>query len=138
MDTSVKIMLKFRTGETEKPFVHQFATRFGLIFSILQADISPDSGGRLVLDLSGNAEALDEALKFAAEQGIQVAVLSRAVRLDEERCVNCGACTAVCIQKALTLDRESWTLSLDNARCVLCEMCVSACPCGALSVSLHE
>lgn len=138
MESSVKILMKFRPGDTEKPFVHLFATQFGLVFSILQADISPDRGGRMVLDLSGEREGIDKALAFAAAQGVTVKVLSRAVHWDEDACVHCGACTAVCVQKALSLDRDSWTLSFDNARCVVCEMCVKACPCGALRVELHQ
>jgi hypothetical protein len=41
MQKSVKVRLKFNTTDTEKPFVHLFATEFGLVFSILQADITP-------------------------------------------------------------------------------------------------
>ena len=66
MEKSVKIRLRFTPADTERPFVHLLATRFGLVFSILQADISPDKGGRMVLDLSGEETAIADALKFTA------------------------------------------------------------------------
>jgi len=136
MDTSVKISLHFRPTETVKPFVHLLATRFGLVFSILQADISPDRGGRMVLDLIGTQENIEAALAFAAEQNVGVKVLSRVIHWDDQICVHCGSCTAVCIQRALTLDPETAMLSFRNEKCVVCEMCTKACPTGALQVEL--
>ena len=136
MTTSVKIRLSFRPVDTERPFVHLFATRFGLVFSILQADITPDKGGRMVLDLSGEEKDIEEALKYTIDQGVDVMVLSRVVRWDDKVCVHCGSCTAVCRSRALSLSPDTAMLSFDNARCVVCEMCVKACPTGALTVEL--
>lgn len=138
METSVKIRLGFRPGDTNRPFVHLFATRFGLVFSILQADITPDKGGRLVLDLTGEESAINDALKYTMEQGVDVKVLSRVVCWDDKVCVHCGSCTAVCRTRALALDPDTAMLSFDNAKCVVCEMCVKACPTGALKVELHR
>ncbi len=138
MNTSVKIRLSFRPVDTERPFVHLFATRFGLVFSILQADITPDKGGRMVLDLSGEEKEIEEALKFTIDQGVDVTVLSRVVRWDDRVCVHCGSCTAVCRSRALSLSPDTAMLSFDNARCVVCEMCVKACPTGALTVELSR
>ena len=136
MEKSVKIRLRFTPSDTERPFVHLLATRFGLVFSILQADITPDKGGRMVLDLSGEEAAIEEALKFTIEQGVDVRILSRVVHWDDKVCVHCGSCTAVCRSKALQLDPETAMLSFHNERCVVCEMCVKTCPTGALTVEL--
>ena len=136
MEKSVKIRLRFTPADTDRPFVHLLATRFGLVFSILQADISPDKGGRMVLDLSGEEAAIEDALKFTIEQGVDVQILSRVVRWDDKVCVHCGSCTAVCRTRALKLDHDTAMLSFDNDRCVVCEMCVKACPTGALTVEL--
>ena len=138
METSVKIRLLFRPVDTGRPFVHLLATRFGLVFSILQADIRPDKGGRMVLDLSGEESSIEEALKFTIEQGVDVQILSRAVCWDDKVGVHCGSCTAVCRTRALQLSPDTAMLSFDNARCVVCEMCVKACPTGALTVELSR
>ena len=138
MATSVKIQLNFHPGDTGRPFVHLFATRFNLVFSILQADISPDKGGRMVLDVTGEKENIEQAMAFTEGEGISVRILSRAIHWDDQVCVHCGACTAVCVQKALTLDQESAMLQFDNQRCVVCEMCLKACPTGAISVQFSK
>ena len=138
MEKSVKIRLRFTPADTERPFVHLLATRFGLVFSILQADITPDKGGRLVLDLSGEEQDIEEALKYTIDQGVDVMVLSRVVRWDDKVCVHCSSCTAVCRSRALSLSPDTAMLSFDNARCVVCEMCVKACPTGALTVELSH
>lgn len=134
MQKSVKIRLRFPENSPNKPFVHLFATQFGLVFSIFQADITPGKGGRMILDLTGESGNIDKALAFAGENGVKVDILSKAIRWDTNVCVHCGACTAVCVHKALTLDRETAELSFDNDRCVVCEMCIKACPTGAVSL----
>lgn len=138
MQRSVKIRLQFTNNSPNKPFVHLFATRFDLVFSIFQADITPGKDGRMILDLTGESENIDKALEFARESGIKVSVLSKAIRWDTSVCVHCGACTAVCVHKALTLDPDTAELGFDNDRCVVCEMCIKACPTGAVSLDMYQ
>ena len=134
---SVKVLLKFAVDEVKKPITWTFATEYGLRFSILGADVRA-TGGRLIMDLSGEEEAIEQALDFARGENVSVTVLSRSVVWDNARCVHCGACTAVCPSKALHLDPASAELCFDNERCVVCEMCTHACPTGALQVNLFE
>ena len=137
MRRSVKILLQF-PNEPVKPFVHLFAVDFDLVCSIYQADITPGSGGRMVLDLSGESENIDKALVFAEKNGVKVRVMSKAIRWDTETCVHCGACTAVCQHKALSLDPVTAELSFNNDNCILCEMCIKACPTGAVSLDIYQ
>ena len=135
---SVKVMLKFPAGQTDMPVAWKFATEYGLEFSILQADISPDKGGRMVLDVTGEKENIEQAMAFTEGEGISVRILSRAIHWDDQVCVHCGACTAVCTHKALTLDKVTAEMTFDNEWCVGCEMCVRACPTGSISVQLYK
>ncbi len=138
MRKSVKVRLKFNTSDTEKPFVHLFATEFGLVFSILQAEITPGQGGRMILDLTGEAENIEKALEYAKSRNVRVKILSKAIVWNDSTCVHCGSCTAVCMHKALTLDPVSAELSFNNENCVVCEMCVKACPTGAIAVDIYN
>lgn len=133
---SVKVLLKFAVNETDKPVTWLLATKYGLRFSILQADIRSDHGGKLIMDLTGEPENIEQALKFAESENVGVTVLSRTVVWDDGTCVRCGACTAVCTSKALTLDPETADLIFDNEKCIVCEMCTKACPTGSLKVDL--
>lgn len=47
------------------------------------------------------------------------------------KCLHCGSCTAVCEEKALSLDTR---IHVDHSKCSLCAKCVDACPGGALEI----
>jgi ferredoxin len=61
----------------------------------------------MILDLSGEAENIDKAMDYARSRNVRIKILSKAIVWDEGTCVHCGACTAVCLHKALTLDPVS-------------------------------
>ncbi|HOE56518.1 MAG TPA: 4Fe-4S binding protein [Bacillota bacterium] len=54
--------------------------------------------------------------------------------IDKEKCVNCGACTAVCNEDALCMEKEDWTLSFNESVCTHCNACVKACPLRVISL----
>lgn len=51
------------------------------------------------------------------------------------KCVECGACTAVCNTNALQLDASSWSLVYDKHKCTGCKLCIKACPLRAIRAS---
>ena len=53
-----------------------------------------------------------------------------------EKCISCGACVAVCPQKAISWIDES--LTIDRARCVGCGRCADECPTGAMKLYGRE
>ncbi len=134
----LKVRVKFSPESADMPLAWYLATKFGIRFSILQAELRAGQGGRMIMDLSGEPEDLNNALAFARDEGIDVKVLHRSVSWDNDVCVHCGACTAVCTRKALTLDPVTAELAFNNARCVACEMCTRACPTGAMHVDELE
>ena len=54
--------------------------------------------------------------------------LNQQITVDQDRCIHCGACTAICLSGALSLDRDNWQLVFDSEKCVMCGLCVPACP----------
>ena len=131
---SVKVLLKFPVDDASKPVAWVFATEYKLQYSILQADIRAGQGGRMIMDLRGEEEDIAAAVEYARSENVEVKMLNRMVLWDDEVCVHCGACTAVCAAKALSLDQETWELKFNNEKCVACEMCTHACPTGAMHV----
>ncbi len=134
---SIKVLIKFSAENADMPLAWTMATRFSLKFSILQADILSGQGGRMIMDLEGDADSLDQALEYVRSLGIGVTILSRSIAWDNDVCVHCGACTAVCTRKALSLNPVTAELQFDNALCTVCEMCTHACPTGAMHMDFY-
>ena len=55
---------------------------------------------------------------------------------DRNRCVGCGACTAVCPNAAVTI--ENGKAAVDRELCRACGACAAICPLGANSLSGKE
>jgi len=50
------------------------------------------------------------------------------VKIENNTCVHCGACTAVCNTRALSIDNKVWELNYDASQCNGCNTCLPACP----------
>ena len=50
------------------------------------------------------------------------------VRVDEDKCIKCGACSRICKSSCI----EEGTLKIDYSRCVDCFDCIGACKQGAI------
>lgn len=66
---------------------------------------------------------------MGAFQGFFNKVNAFEVRIDRERCTDCGHCEKVC--PTFSLDRESTAKGATRLSCVKCGKCVDACPRGA-------
>ena len=54
------------------------------------------------------------------------------IKIHEEKCVHCGACTGVCSFDALQIKKPSWILMYNEKLCKNCGLCVAACPLRAI------
>ena len=70
MDATIRVQLTFPLEQVTKPIIWHFAHDYGLRFSIRRAQIDHRTGGFTVLDLTGPAEKIEAALKWAREEGI--------------------------------------------------------------------
>lgn len=129
-----RIVLHFPHQLIDKPIAYHLVKDYNLIFNILQARITPDEEGLMVLELSGSDKDYAQGIKFLQEQGVKVQTLSRDVKRNEKRCTHCGACLAVCPTNALYVDRKTMEVIFDIDNCIACELCVPACPPRAMEV----
>lgn len=131
-----RIVLHFPHKLIDKPISYHLVKDYDLVFNILQAKITPNEEGIMVLELSGNDKDYAQGIKFLQDQGIKVQTLSRDVKRNEKSCTHCGACVVVCPTGALYVDRKTMEVNFDIDKCIACELCVPACPPRAMEVKL--
>ncbi|MHB1322734.1 MAG: NIL domain-containing protein [Coriobacteriia bacterium] len=129
-----RLDLTFPPRQSLKPVVYHLVKDYNLVPNILRAQIHPAQEGRMVLEVSGTKENFAAGVAFLESQGLTVTEAASDIVLDEQRCVACGLCTAVCRPDALTLDAISQELLFDKDKCVYCEGCVIACPRRAIAL----
>ncbi|MFN9316731.1 MAG: NIL domain-containing protein, partial [Microcystis sp.] len=122
-----RVTLTFPKKAVHMPVTYRLAKDFNVAANIIRAQVAPNQVGTLVLELSGDIDELEAAIKWLQLQNIGVSQVSREIVIDEEKCVDCGLCTGVCPTEALTLDPESFRLKFLRSRCVVCEQCIPTC-----------
>jgi ferredoxin len=131
---SKRIVLKFPHTLLDRPIVYKLVKDFDLTFNILQAKITPEEEGLMVLELQGKKENYAEGIKYLNSLGVKIQPLSQDVTRDEARCTHCGACIAICPTEALYIDKKTMKVIFDSEKCIACELCVKACPPRAMIV----
>jgi len=131
-----RVTLTFPRQSVRMPVTYRLAKDFNVAANIIRAQVAPDRVGKLVLELSGDIDRLDEALDWMRSQNITVSLASGELSIDEEACVDCGLCTGVCPTKALTIDPQTFRLKFARSRCIVCEQCIPTCPVQAISTNL--
>lgn len=122
------LSLRFPKTHVQKPIVCNLALHYELVFNILNAGILPRKEGFMVLELSGKRKNFNDGVKYLKSQGVDVQNASQEVKRDDNICVQCGACTAVCPTGALSIQRPDMTVLFDQKKCIVCELCIPACP----------
>jgi ferredoxin len=128
------MVLRFSREVAQKPLVCHIVREYELTFNILNAEILPQKEGLLVIELSGEKKNFKKGITYLKDQGVQVTLAEQEVRRMEEKCIHCGACTAVCPTGALYILRPEMEVIFDQSKCSVCEMCVPACPTRAMKI----
>ena len=128
-----RLDLTFPPRQATKAVTYHLVKDFDVVPNILRAQIQPGQEGRMLLEVTGRKEDLDSGIAFLEKEGVAVREAAADIALDEELCVVCGLCTAVCKPGALELD-SSAELVFKKDKCVYCEACVIACPRRAIAL----
>jgi len=124
---SKKIVLHFPKELIDKPVISNMVKRYNLEFNILKASITPREEGVLVLELVGEENNLNQALKYLEELKIGIQALSSDIIRDEAKCVHCGVCVVICPTGALSKNEETQEVIFNSEKCIACGLCVKAC-----------
>lgn len=131
-----KVVLTFPPEIVAQPITYHLVKDYDLITNILRAEIREEETGHMVVELTGKTDAIERGLEYLRGLSVAVQEAAKDITLDQEGCVDCGACTAVCPTDALSMSTETWKLVFDKERCILCELCVNACPVRVIKVLL--
>lgn len=112
--------------------------KYDLNFSILQAQITPRKEGSLTLYIEGSEENWNEARKYLNGHHIKVAAAAQHISRDEESCMHCGLCTAICPADALVNDVNTRRVVFVEENCTACGLCTRICPVQAMQVDLEH
>ena len=135
---SKMISLRFPPEIVNQPVVVNLVKKFDLTFNILKATIYPRKEGLVVMELSGHKKNFQRGVRYMKGLGMKVESIGQDIKRDEEKCFQCGACTAVCPTGALHILRPVMEVVFDRDKCSACELCVAACPARAMEVRFDK
>ena len=82
--------------------------------------------------MSSSSEIWYNVRCLARHNKVTKEIRTMARKVDEAKCVGCGACAGACPAEAITVDG---TAKIDAAKCVDCGACEGACPAEAISAA---
>jgi L-aspartate semialdehyde sulfurtransferase ferredoxin len=129
-----RLVLTFPPEVVERPVVSLMVKEYDVITNILRAEIHEGEIGRMLVELEGDSKKIKAGVQHLKDVGVGVEDAIKDIELEEDKCIDCGACTAVCQPRALKVEAPSWELALDKDRCILCGFCVDACPLQLIKV----
>ena len=131
---SKMLSLRFPAEVVNEPISCNLVRKFDLTFNILKATVYPRKEGLMVMELSGHRKNFQKGIRYLKGLGIKVESVGEDVKRDEEKCFQCGACTAVCPTGALSVQRPEMAVVFAKEKCSACELCVMTCPAHAMGV----
>lgn len=132
------IILSFPPDVVDKPMVCNLTRLFDITYNIVQASITPRKEGFMTLELIGTEENCKKGLSYLKEHGIKLSEVAQRISRDEESCIQCGVCTAMCPVNALYLNKPDRRILFDMDRCTACGLCIRVCPVRAMVMEVEN
>lgn len=129
------LLFEFPKEESGHAITYDLIKKFNLKINIIRASIDFNARGFLLVEIEGDEGTIEQGVQFVKENQVDVSVIDSAIRINEDVCVSCGACTAVCAVDALYLNDDA-NLVFDKDKCLDCKLCVTACPARAIEAVL--
>ncbi|RLI92516.1 MAG: [Fe-S]-binding protein [Candidatus Altiarchaeales archaeon] len=127
-----KYLLKFPSDVVDSPIIASTVLETGILVNILRAKVDYDEG-TIVISILGNEREQRKVVDALIKKGIEVSKLEKNIANDVSRCINCGACIALCPTNAISFT-EDWSIKVEGDKCIRCGACVEACPLRSLSI----
>jgi ferredoxin len=134
--SSKRLVLLFPEKIVTKPITYRLVKDYDLQFNILRAEITANIEGKILIEINGSTQQIEEGIKFLESEGITIQDASKDIIVDMERCVSCGVCPSLCITQALATDTVTHHLLFDKDKCILCGLCANSCPVNAIKLRI--
>ena len=121
------VILNFKKQTWNKPVIHGLTQNADLVFSILEAKVLPREEAYVIMNLEGTEEEYKKGIEYLKGCNVVVQEVPDQIQRDDDSCVHCGACTAVCPSEALFVDGPEKLVILDADKCIACGNCVKVC-----------
>lgn len=128
-----KILLRYTGERAKEPILAQVIKETGLTLDILYAEFGT-SGVEVLISIDAPDKETDRVIDLFKKKGVEVKEVKKAIHLDRDSCMDCGACVSLCPSGALRTAADR-SIELDEDKCVYCELCVPSCPVRALKLS---
>lgn len=123
-----RLVLRFPAESINEPITYVLIREYDVKINILNADITHGKEGNLLIEMSGEAWRVDDAIAYLESKKVSTSPVVKTILFNEAACIHCGACVSVCFPGALTMKDSSRKLKFSPDRCVACELCIKACP----------
>lgn len=130
--------LSFPPGTSKSPVISNLSRFYDLSCNIIQAQIDPREEGHMTVEICGSRENLDKGIRYLKDLGVNVDSAAKRIRRDEELCIDCGMCTAMCATGALSVDGATRRVLFDKEKCTACGLCNLVCPVKAMEISADK
>jgi len=129
-----RVVLTFPKQTIEEPITYHLIRDYDLMVNILSAKVNPNEEGRMVIELIGRNERMNNGIEYLKGLGVTIQSLAQDVTWDEQKCIHCTACISLCPSHALSVDRSQMLVSFNPDRCIVCGLCLKACPYHAIEI----
>jgi ferredoxin len=126
------LRLNFPPERSNHPIMNSLTLGYGVTVNILGGSISPRREGYLTVEMSGDWSNCEDAIAFLRTMHIGVGEARDQIVHDDEACMNCGMCLALCPTEALSLNPETRLLVFSAEKCIACKRCTQICPVRAM------
>jgi len=124
--------IMYSSESSSEPVLSRVILETKALVNILKADIDQDRG-IMVINILGSVEDAKKVIKAFEKYGVKIRSIKKKITLDNDKCIDCGACISLCPVDALKFDKKN-KLNLYEDKCIQCKACVKACPVKALAI----
>jgi ferredoxin len=123
-----RLVLKFPAERVNEPITYVLIKEYDVSINILNADITHGKEGNLLVEMSGEAEKVSQAMDYLNQRNVVHTPVVKTILFNDADCIHCGACASVCFPGALNMEDFTRKLKFSPELCVACELCIKACP----------